>query len=83
MAMMLTLLLTDPVSELIACLGDDDCWERERATQALMKLGKRVEPRLKAFHPKDTEVAWRRTIILNHLASRHTGPEPGNRLHRL
>jgi len=68
------LLAGDPVDELIERLGNDDPFERDRATEALKRLGRRAEAPLKALRTDDAEVAWRREEILEHIASLHESP---------
>lgn len=68
MQIVLCVLLLDGISDLIADLGDDDWKVRERATAELKKLGKRAEASLRELKTDDPEVAWRRKLILDHIA---------------
>lgn len=63
------LLAGDPVDELIERLGGDDPFERDRATEALKKSGRRAIAPLQALRTADAEVVWRRDEILEHLGS--------------
>jgi len=58
------LLAGDDIGELIGLLGSDDSPARSRATEALKRLGKRVEDPLRALQTDDLEVSLRRDQIL-------------------
>ncbi len=68
------LLAGDPVDELIEQLGSDDPFERDRATEALKKAGRRTIALLQALRTVDAEVVWRRDEILEHLGSLRESP---------
>ncbi len=64
----------DPIDELIERLGSDDPFERDRATEAIKKSGRRAIASLQALRTGDAEVAWRREAILEHLGALRESP---------